>query len=131
MSVRNVEAPGEATYLIVFYEARAPLAWWTRWLDQRFAHVEVWWHIGDDYWVAVRPSYHYLSCDVMHGSPREGEGGVTRTRVLRCRRDKVTPMMPFGMKTCVTVVKAVVGIRAAWVMTPRQLYNYLSKKAVV
>jgi hypothetical protein len=131
MSVRGIEAMGEATYCVVFYGAQMPFAWWTRGLNQRFAHVEVWWHIGDDCWVAVRPNYCYLSCDVMHGAPREGDNGVTHTRVLRCRREKTSPMVPFGMKTCVSVVKAVTGIRAAWVLTPRQLYNYLSTKAVI
>lgn len=122
---------GEAMYCVVFYESRGASAWWTRWLDQRFVHVEVWWHIGDDYWVAVRPNHCYLACDVMHGGPRQGECGVSRFRTVKAMRSRSSPMVPFGMKTCVTVVKAVIGLRAAWIVTPRQLFNYLDKKAFV
>ena len=131
MSGRGLHAMEEATYCVVFYESQGTSAWWTKWLDQRFVHVEVWWHIGDDYWVAVRPNHCYLTCDVMHGSPREGENGVSRFCVIRALRSRTTPMLPFGMKTCVSVVKAVIGLRAAWIVTPRQLRNYLNQKAFI
>ena len=38
------------------------------------------------------------------------------------------PMFPAGLKTCVSVVKAVIGVRNAFVLTPRQLYNYVDKR---
>jgi hypothetical protein len=131
MSGQEQQAMGPATYHVVFYASQGTSAWWTKGLDQRFVHVEVWWHIGDDYWVAVRPNHCYLACDVMLGAPREGENGVSEVYAVICERGHTSPMVPFGMKTCVTVVKAVLGLRAAWIMTPRQLRNYLNQTGVV
>ena len=33
-----------------------------------------------------------------------------------------------GMLTCVTVCKQVLGIKAAWVVTPKQLHNYIKRR---
>lgn len=131
MSGRGRQAMGEATYHVVFYESKGTSAWWTRGLDQRYVHVEVWWHIGDDYWVAVRPNHCYLACDVMQGAPRVGENGVSGVHAVEALRSRTSPMVPVGLKTCVTVVKSVIGLRAAWILTPRQLQHYLSKKAFI
>jgi hypothetical protein len=125
------QAMGEATYCVVFYESQGLSTWWTKWISKRYAHVEVWWHLGDDYWVAIRPNYCYMTCDVMHGAPRVGDNGVSQFHVVKALRKRTSPMFPLGMKTCVAVVKAVIGLRAAWVVTPRQLQHYLSKKAVI
>lgn len=128
MSGRAVTPMGSAQYLVVYYRAQPTSAWWTRLIDQRFVHVEVWWHLGDDYWVAVRPNHSHMTCDVMIGAPRVGENSVTKLQTVTCLRQATTPMLPIGMKTCVTVVKAVLGVRAAWVLTPKQLYRHIRKR---
>jgi hypothetical protein len=122
---------GPATYHVVFYATQDTSAWWTRGLDPRFVHVEVWWHIGDDYWVAMRPTHCYLSCDIMHGAPRVGDNGVSAVCEVTALREKTSAMWPVGMKTCVTIAKAALGLRAAWIVTPRQLYDYITHKAVI
>jgi len=33
-----------------------------------------------------------------------------------------------GLMTCVSTVKHLLGIRAWWIVTPKQLYNYLTKE---
>jgi hypothetical protein len=35
--------------------------------------------------------------------------------------------VPLMVTTCVGVVKAVLGIRAPWIITPLQLYRYLTR----
>jgi hypothetical protein len=37
---------------------------------------------------------------------------------------------PRGLLTCVTVIKHLLGIRAWWVITPKQLYGYLQRRTV-
>jgi hypothetical protein len=114
-----------AEYLLVYYRRQGnPTAWWARWFTRakNFSHVEIWWELGEGYWVAIRPFHHYLTADVMQGEPA---GTVQRVTAMRRYR---TPMFPAGLKTCVTVAKAVVGIRNAFVLTPQQLYNYVEKR---
>lgn len=122
---------GPADYWVVYYADLGTSAWWTRWLSRRLIHVEVWWLIGEDYWVAMRPNHCYVTCDVMYGEPRVGENGVSAVQQVSCLRSRATPMVPVGLKTCVSVTKAVLGVRAAWVITPRQLYRFLAKRKVL
>ena len=122
--VRDVILEGQvAEYLLVYFRrSEGPTAWWARWIRNGFSHVEIWWSIGEGYYVAIRPYHHYLVADVVHGEPN---GEVQRVTAMRRYR---TPMFPAGLKTCVTVAKAVVGIRNAFVLTPQQLYNYVEKR---
>ena len=131
MTARRHESMGPAVYSVVFYSAQATSAWWTRWLDRSLVHCEVWWHLGDDYWVALRPNHSHVTCDVMHGGPLPGENGISAVASIRCERSITSPMCPFGLKTCVTAVKSVLGVRKAWIVTPRQLHNYLRKRSVL
>jgi hypothetical protein len=131
MSGNGRQPLGAASYSVVFYATQGTSAWWTKALNPRFVHVEVWWHIGDDYWVATRPTHCYLACDVMHGRPLVGENGVSAVCDIHALREKTSAMFPFGMKTCVTIAKAIIGLRAAWIVTPRQLYNYLNPRVVL
>ncbi len=114
-----------AEYLLVYQPRCETTAWWARLIARDFSHVEIWWSIGDGYYVAIQPFHHYLEANVMHGEPT----GVVQ-RVTAMRRSR-TPMVPFGLKTCVTVAKAVVGIRNAFVLTPKQLFNYVEKRGGV
>ena len=122
---------GPAEYLVVYYARQATAAWWTRWVDPQFTHVEVWWRLGDQYWVALRPNHSHVTCDVMVGGPAIGENSVTALQTVSCLRGNTTPLFPVGLKTCVTAVKSVLGIRAAWIVTPRQLHNYIRKRRQV
>lgn len=122
-SVQRVVDGQVAEYLLVYtYRSEATTAWWARWFTRDFSHVEIWWELGEGYWVAIQPFHHYLEANVMQGEPH---GVVQRVTAMRRHR---RPMFPMGLKTCVTVAKAVVGIRNAFVLTPRQLYNYVEKR---
>ena len=131
MSTHAGAGLGPAEYLVVYYERESTSAWWTRWVDDAFAHVEVWWHLGEGYWVALRPNHSHVTCDIMVGAPVPGENRATAVQSVRCERSAQTPMRPFGMKTCVSIVKAVLGVRSARVQTPKQLYDYITKRGYV
>ena len=126
-SARDVILDGQvAEYLLVYYPRSESTAWWARWLAEReLAHVEIWWAIGEGYYVAIRPYHHFMVADVMHGEP---EGVVQKVTAMRRAR---WPMFPVGLKTCVTVAKAVIGVRNAFIVTPRQLFNYVEKRGGV
>ena len=48
--------------------------------------------------------------------------------VLGVVAPKLPPRSPFMLGTCVGAVKRVLGVRAAWVLTPHQLYRYLKRR---
>jgi hypothetical protein len=108
-------------YLLV-YSGNAPrLAWFTRFLDPEFEHVDVWFDLGLGYYLALRPYHDSLQFHLVEGRP---DGRVQR---VRARRRSTRAMLPFGLKTCVSVAKAALGIRNAFIVTPRQLYRYVEK----
>lgn len=118
----GIDVDRTALYLLVYQPRAEGWPWWSALVGDAFAHVEVWWLLGDDYYVAVRPYHQYLTVDIMQGPP---EG---RVQEVVARRLHDSTMFPLGLKTCVSVAKAMLGIRAAWVVTPRQLHNYVAKR---
>jgi hypothetical protein len=90
-------------------------------VDREFEHVEIWQSLGLGYYLAFRPYHDHLVADLVAGEP---DGRVQRVRAKRVRR---TAMFPLGLKTCVSVAKAMLGIRNAFILTPRQLFRYVEK----
>lgn len=127
MNPRGLTPLGPADYAVVYYAEQGTAAWWTRLIDRRFVHCEVWWELGDGYWVALRPNHCHLTFDVMVGPP-ETMAHCSAVQRVRVARQKTSPMCPVGAKTCVSLVKATLGVRVPWIVTPRQLYNYLNKR---
>jgi hypothetical protein len=109
-------------YLLVYYSRPEAQTWWTRRLDPRYSHVEVWREIEPGFYFATQPSHDYLVTSVVEAQP---PGIVQRVSALR-RRGKV--LWPVGLKTCVTIAKAMLGVRAAWVITPKQLHDYVAQR---
>jgi hypothetical protein len=108
------------SYLLVYQPHSSRAAWWTRSLDPRFAHVEVWRRLDEGIYLTLQPFHDYLVTDLVEGEPN----GVVQRVVAR--RPQGLPMFPIGVKTCVSVAKAMLGIRAAWVLTPYQLHKYVA-----
>ena len=111
-----------AEYLLVYYPRGEETAWWARGVDRHFAHVEIWSSIGEGFYTAIRPYHHFLIVDIMDGEPTG-----TVQKVTAMRRAKL-PMFPAGLKTCVSVAKAVIGVRHPLIITPRQLFDYVEKR---
>lgn len=109
-------------YLLVYQPASPRAAWWTRALHPLFSHVEVWRRLDDGIYITVSPFHDFLECNIVEGDPT---GLVQR---VTARRPHGTPMFPLGVKTCVSVAKSMLGIRAAWILTPLQLHNYVAHR---
>ena len=121
-SADSVSEKQVAQYLLVYSRRSEDTAWWARLVHRDFTHIEIWWALGEGFYVAIRPYHHYLVADVMQGEP---EGVVQPVTALR---KHTTSMFPAGLKTCVSVAKAVIGVRAPWIITPRQLYRYVAAR---
>lgn len=128
--VQRLSDPAE--FALVYPPAEESTAWWARWVGRRsgFVHVEAWWRLGEidglEWWCAIRPYHDYLAAEMVRGPPESIEGARVQ-RVVAARR-RGTPLFPAGLKTCVSVVKAALGIRAAWIITPQQLYDYVERR---
>ena len=103
--------------------------WWSRLLKRGFQHVSVLMLSGRT-WVLVRPMYAYT--DLVACEWREGDapymlvdGDPVILAVQPVRADRLRGLV--GLQTCVTWAKALMGIRAPWVITPWQLYKHASK----
>lgn len=80
-------------------------------------------------WVVCNPLSHLTDVDVVAALPvatlaawyRERGFIVVETEVVR-PPPRLAPVRPF---TCVEAVKRILGLRAPWVFTPRQLHRYL------
>lgn len=97
-------------------------AWWTRFVDERFAHVEVWRRLDEGLWIALQPLHYYLTATLVNEPPPGVVQNVTARRLLH------KPLAPIGLKTCVTIAKAALGVRHAGIITPRQLYEYVERR---
>lgn len=109
-------------YLLVYQKPESAHTWWTRRLHPQFAHVEVYREIEPGLYFATQPCHDYLVTNVVDRLPA---GRIQRVTALRRRGNA---MWPVGLKTCVTIAKAMLGVRAAWVITPKQLYGYVAAR---
>lgn len=100
------------------------------WLDHHLNHAYVI-KETEDYWVKTEKYWSHLDSEVY---PVDGNPHI---RCLVNDADVVVPVevnikpsktpISLGLMTCVSVVKAQLGLRKFWILTPRQLYNYLTK----
>lgn len=114
--------------LVVFSDAVG--LWWLRLLRPGFRHCFVALSYADC-WVVVDPMSHYTA--VAHFPLSQEfdlaawyrQHGLTVVRIEnRSPSKRVILLMPHS---CVECVKRILGIRAAWVLTPWQLYRYVNK----
>ena len=82
-------------------------------------------------WLLVDPLGQCLDITIL---PYTSEDDVPRIfrqagwTVIRYKKT-IKPKFIFrGMLTCVTVCKQLLGIKAAWVVTPKQLHNYIQRR---
>lgn len=94
--------------------------WWGRFFGA-FGHVDALIRSGGK-WVYYAPSLdmtHVQVLDDWRDAVAEG-ATVVRFRVLRKARRYRCPQV-FAPFTCVEQIKALLGVRAPWVLTPKQL----------
>lgn len=109
-------------YLLVYPREGQRRAWWTFFLPDGLDHVDLWRPLGQGFYLVLAAYHDCVSMELVEGEP---SGLVQR---VTARRPRGKAMFPAGLKTCVTIAKAALGIRAPWVITPRQLYRYVQKR---
>lgn len=102
---------------------------WLRPLSPGFRHCFVAVR-RDGCWVVCNPLSHFTDLDVIGAMPAASLAAWYRERGFRVVETEtrvpppvLAPVRPF---TCVEAVKRILGLRAPWVFTPRQLYRHLT-----
>jgi len=111
-----------ADFLLVYSPAEVKFPWWTRFADRTLAHVDVWIPLEYDCFLVLQAQHDFLQASVTAEAPT----GVVQK--VHAQRLMGVAMFPLGVKTCVSVAKAVLGIRDIRVLTPRQLFTYVEKR---
>lgn len=103
---------------------------WLRILSPGFRHCFVVLK-KDTNWIIYEPLSHCTRLDVMTGFTMQTiidgfeQRGMT---VVSVKTQNPPPRMaPIGPYSCVEAVKRILGLHARWILTPRQLYNYLTR----
>ena len=115
-------------WYLIFTEVKRQ-RWWDRLLKPGFNHVYAMRWDGFN-WLIVNPRSDFLSVEVSticdHNLRDLAIGEATATVGVLCEIPKGRLRSRFfaGPVTCVEVVKSLLGIRAWFLFTPWQLYNY-------
>ena len=127
--MRRLAAGGEGRPALVVFSGRADLPW-LRLLKRGFRHCFVLVDFGER-WIMVDPMSHYTAIEVCPGMAAVDlaeellRHGLTVVPARTARPEpRPAPWRPY---TCVEGVIRILGIRAPWVLTPRQLYRHLTK----
>lgn len=106
---------------------------WLRFLHPRFRHCLVAVKLGPA-WIVIDPLSHKTALSVVEGFSADEvvrwyeEQGLKAIRTwVREAPAKLAPLAP---ATCVEAVKRILGIHAWWIITPRQLHDYLTRIGV-
>jgi hypothetical protein len=120
--------PPERVPAIVLFAGSTQLKW-LRFLKPGFRHCLIAVRLGNA-WVIIDPLSHKTALNVVEGFSADELSGWYESQGLKAVRTfvreappKVAPMAP---ATCVEAVKRILGIHAWSIMTPRQLYDYLT-----
>ncbi len=119
-------------YYIVFTSSKHN-NWMVRWQSKPFQHVyAVKKSPGGHFWIKVDAAASHTNIDLLPVSE------YPHVRMLTDEYDVILPVKAvieardrwtLCVFNCVEVVKSLLGIRAFWVFTPRQLYKYILKGA--
>lgn len=109
---------------------------WAKILHRDFAHVFALKWAGDQ-WLMVHPRIGYLEVQALpYYDERDIDQIVEEMEIDYTYKvgfeklDKNRYRTPWllGVWSCTEVIKALLGIRALWVFTPKQLYKYLKQR---
>lgn len=124
---------------VVFEPQRSP-AWWSVLSPARWGHCWAFWSryypqpglLSERFATKVEMVRGYLHVDTWMVDPEDIAGVLLQqgvTDIVRVRSTVAPGRGPVarGLITCVTVIKAALGIGAPWVLTPQQLHAYLRR----
>lgn len=107
--------------------------WWQRLLKPGYRHCGVLIECGDR-WVVLEPLAERLDVRILGASSPVALKRALRRRQLLAIETEVlltaSPVLVPGLFTCVEAVKRALGIRAAWVQTPWQLYKKIQNRKI-
>lgn len=112
-----------------FFDSSGQIEWYWRLFKKGFWHVAVTLTDVNGREVTVDPRMTFI--DVVREEIAGFRLGSTNLRIKRRIPLSDPPWAILAPGTCVTIVKACLGIRAWWVLTPYQLYKYLKKHGSV
>lgn len=106
--------------------------WWNSFLHKDFQHVQAMRRDGS-IWIHFAPHCEFLDIKILRtdANPWQLFPGHKIQRVVMLRKEGIL-RSPWhtGAITCVELVKALLGIRAWYVRTPRQLFNYCRRHSL-
>jgi hypothetical protein len=113
---------------LVFRNVARPHRPLWRWLKDGFHHIEIW-QKDRGAWVRFDPCLDVSVFEVSLLAPWESVDESLRPTCMRVNRCLVRRRLHWhiGPLTCVDQAKAAIGLRAAWIVTPYQLYRYLRR----
>jgi len=82
-------------------------------------------------WVLIEPFGSWLEVQVMPYGPKDNVPQLMVSlghKVMYIRKSRQNKFIMRGILTCVTIMKHLLGIRAWWILTPKQLAKYLERK---
>jgi hypothetical protein len=121
----------------VVYHRRDAARWWGKFLHPDFRHVELARplyygpNLSDVAWLYMFPTYEMLDVELCYDPtpPWVKCPQSTCQKVVASRRlGSMRSWFDIGPTTCVEVVKLALGLRAFWVRTPYQLFNYIKRR---
>jgi hypothetical protein len=115
------------TSVYLIYEDRQPGLWWQKFLKKGYKHVFAVRYDGF-FWIKMDLTIGYLDIEVLPIHDRATISTVLKGQnvnyqyVEAWRKPRYRSI--FAPWSCVEAMKAMLGIRAWWVLTPYQLYKY-------
>ena len=82
-------------------------------------------------WILIDPLGQLLDINILPYTKLDNVPNLFRENnwtVIRYNQKIKEKFIHRGMLTCVTVCKQLLGIKACWVVTPWQLYNYIQRR---
>jgi len=104
--------------------------WWDVGTSEGYRHCFAFRWDGFN-WLMVDPLGCWLEIQVLpYGDQDNVPQMMTELghKVIYVRKNRENKFIFRGLTTCVNMVKHLIGVKAFWVITPRQLYNYLQGK---
>jgi len=85
-------------------------------------------------WILIDPLGSWLEVQVMpYGIDENVPAKMLELghNLLYVRKSRSNKFIVRGPMTCVNIMKHLIGLKAFWIITPKQLYNYLKRKDYV
>jgi hypothetical protein len=106
-----------------------------KFLRKGFGHVQICFKVGGidtiDEWIAIHTSGRQLKIVQISNTELESKtAGLSAMTVSIDEFQEFKFFWGLTIPTCVTLIKRILNIRAWWIITPWQLYNYMQENYI-